>query len=168
MLLSMANAGPGTNGSQFFITTVSTPHLDGKHVVFGRVRSNRGLVRKIEAIPTKDDRPIEEVVIADAGVLTPEQVAEEDAKRQAAAEGATAGGEDVFEDYPADEEKVDAGVPEVALKVATTLKDLGTKEFKAGQFTIALAKYQKALRYLDVPSVPKDADAKLVESFRAT
>ena len=66
-LLSMANAGPNTNGSQFFVTVAECPHLDGKHVVFGEVLSGQDVVRAIEAKGTPEGKPRAQVTIAECG-----------------------------------------------------------------------------------------------------
>jgi len=69
-ILSMANAGPNTNGSQFFICTVATPWLDGKHVVFGNVTDGLDVVKNMEAVGSRGGTPSKAVKIADSGELS--------------------------------------------------------------------------------------------------
>jgi len=67
-LLSMANAGPNSNGSQFFITTVETPWLDGKHVVFGKVVSGAEVVEAMERVGSRSGATSKTVTIEDSGL----------------------------------------------------------------------------------------------------
>jgi len=66
----MANSGPNTNGSQFFITTVETPWLDGKHVVFGSVTNGMEVLHNIEKVGSSSGRTSQVVRIADSGQLS--------------------------------------------------------------------------------------------------
>ncbi|PVV01062.1 hypothetical protein BB560_004536 [Smittium megazygosporum] len=68
-LLSMANAGPNTNGSQFFITVAPTSWLDGKHVVFGKVVEGTDIVKKVEALGSNSGRTSKKIIIDDCGQL---------------------------------------------------------------------------------------------------
>lgn len=155
-LLSMANAGPGTNGSQFFVTTVPTPHLDGKHVVFGEVLAGKGVVRRVENTPVgQQDKPEKECVIADCGELPEGTSVEEFVKKEPDMTG------DAYEEFPEDQlAKGEEWKGSQIVGIATELKEMGNKAFKGGDLQLGLGKYQKALRYLHEYPTPLEGDPK--------
>ncbi|XP_048336748.2 peptidyl-prolyl cis-trans isomerase CYP40 [Ziziphus jujuba] len=140
-MLSMANSGPDTNGSQFFITTTRTSHLDGKHVVFGKVVKGMGVVRSMEHVTIgENDCPTVDVNIVDCGEI-PEGA--DDGISNFFKDG------DAYPDWPAD---LNDSPSELAwwMTAVDSIKAFGNDNYKKEDYKMALRKYRKALRYLDI------------------
>lgn len=139
--------------TQFFVTTVKAPHLDGVHTVFGRLLSGKSVVRRIEHIPTGPwDQPLQRIVVAGCGQVPATKSWQDWIVND--------GTSDPYEDYPEDELTLKPEDGDGCLRIAKHVKDLGTRVYQndttPAAKKLALTKYLKALRYLHdfAPSSP--------------
>ncbi|XP_053111189.1 peptidyl-prolyl cis-trans isomerase D [Hemicordylus capensis] len=157
-LLSMANAGCNTNGSQFFITTVPTPHLDGKHVVFGQVIKGTGVVKLLENVEVKGEEPVKLCVIAECGELKGDDwgILPMD------------GSGDIHPDFPEDSD-VDLKQIDKIVSVAEDVRNIGNTYFKSQNWAMAISKYSKSLRYIEASkAVAEQADSEKLNAAALT
>ena len=148
-LLSMANAGKNTNGSQFFITTKETGHLDGKHVVFGQVLKGTDTVRLIESENVDESsNPLRPCIIADCGELAAGE-----------SDGVVVDPNDPYPMFP--EDCPQSLQIKDKILISNKIRELGNDYFKKGDWNNALKKYSKAIRYIedeDFPSPSEEAE----------
>ncbi|RZB40848.1 peptidyl-prolyl cis-trans isomerase D, partial [Asbolus verrucosus] len=139
-LVGMANNGPNTNNSQFYITTVPCPHLDGINVVFGIIRKGLNIIVEMADISRDGDLPLERIVIENCGELQPGEpwgIEEKD------------GTEDVYPPWPNDWDLHPDGDEKIIENAINKIKDSGNYFFKENNYVDSERKYIKALRYID-------------------
>lgn len=154
--LAMANAGsPNTNSSQFFITTYPSPHLNGKHTIFGKVTHGKSVVRTVERCKIDSDGfpesciRIEDCGAWDESMGVPLYNACNDSI-----------GGDEFEEYPEDNVGIDSEDFSAAFRAANIIKESGTLLYKKKEFQNAYFKYIKSLRYVNeyIPDLDVDKE----------
>lgn len=141
-LLSMANKGPHTNASQFLITLGPAPQLNDRNVVFGKVISGKSYLRALELVAVDDnDRPLYLPVIEKCGHLP--------SNTRIRVRPLDDGTGDLYEKSIHDEPTVNMNDPQSVFKAVSAIKEIGTKQFKAGNNLKALEKYRKGCNYLE-------------------
>nr|XP_022913383.1 peptidyl-prolyl cis-trans isomerase D-like isoform X1 [Onthophagus taurus] len=138
--VGMANQGPNTNGSQFYITTVPCHHLDGLNVAIGRVKKGLGIVEEMQQLPRENEVPLKKCMIVDCGVIKngePLNIEEND------------GTEDVYPPYPEDWDVESKDVDKEYKNAVNHIKNSGNAYYYKCDYVHSERKYKKSLRYLE-------------------
>ncbi|KAH3660493.1 hypothetical protein OGAPHI_007079 [Ogataea philodendri] len=171
-LLCMANQGTkDTNGSQFFISTTPSPHLSGKHSVFGKIIHGKSIIRELEKTPvisSKNSDPQAWIPAADNIALIYDCGEWKEGDYLFCYNACTDRiGGDIYEEYPDDndENELDLEDPKKTLQAATTIKESATLLFKASRLDDSRLKYKKALRYCNELIPDQDSNPEYYKKF---